>query len=89
MLQERLSEARAGRPQIVYLEAAPGSGKSTLLSHFAASLNGARVLALSADEDEMMLSYGVIDQLRPSVSTDPGDDPMIVGARLVDLLDQL
>ena len=89
VLEERLSEARAGRPQIVYLEAAPGSGKSTLLSHFATSLNDATVLALSADEDEMMLSYGVIDQLRPSVSTDPGDDPMIVGARLVDLLDQL
>ncbi len=89
VLEEALSTARAGRPQIVYVEAAAGSGKSTLLSHFVASVNGATILEVSADEDEMMLSYGVIAQLRPVVSTDPGADPMIVGARLMDLLDQL
>jgi len=89
VLAERLSAVRAGRPQIVYVEAPAGSGKSTLLSHFVASVSDATILEMSADEDEMTLSYGVIDQLRPIVSTDPGADPMIVGARLVDRLDEL
>jgi len=89
VLEEHLAAARAGHPRIVYVEAPAGSGKSTLLSHFVASVDDATILEVSADEDEMMLSYGVIDQLQPVVSTDPGADPMIVGARLVDLLDEL
>ena len=36
-----------------------------------------------------MLSYGVIDQLQPGSLTEPGTDPMAVGARLLDLLDRL
>ena len=41
------------------------------------------------DEDEMLLSYGVVDQLEPGTSRGPATDPMAVGAALLDLLDQL
>ena len=47
------------------------------------------VLQAGGDEDESLLSYGVVDQLDPDAATDPGDDPMAVGARLLDLFDRL
>jgi hypothetical protein len=30
-----------------------------------------------------------VDQLDPDAATDPGDDPMAVGARLLDLFDRM
>ena len=89
ILSERFSEAARGRPQVVYLEGEAGSGKSTLLSRFLGSLSDAVVLQAGGDEDESLLSYGVVDQLDPDAATDPGDDPMAVGARLLDLFDRL
>ena len=80
ILSERFSEAARGRPQVVYLEGEAGSGKSTLLSRFLGSLSDAVVLQAGGDEDESLLSYGVVDQLDPDAATDPGDDPMAVGA---------
>jgi predicted ATPase len=56
ILDEKLSAARAGQPQIVYIEADAGAGKSTLLSHFVGSVKDATILEASADEDEMVLS---------------------------------
>src|ERR1700723_3158317 len=81
--------AAGGRPQVVYLEGEAGSGKSTLLSRFLGSLSDAVVLQAGGDEDEALLSYGVVDQLDPDAATVPGDDPMAVGARLLDLFDRL
>ena len=89
VLSERFSEAARGRPQVVYLEGEAGSGKSTLLSRFLGSLSDPVVLQAGGDEDESLLSYGVVDQLDPDAPTDPGDDPMAVGARLLDLFDRL
>src|SRR5580704_8152257 len=89
VLSERFSEAARGRTQVVYLEGEAGSGKSTLLSRFLGSLSDAVVLQAGGDEDESLLSYGVVDQLDPDAATDPGDDPMAVGARLLDLFDRL
>jgi DNA-binding CsgD family transcriptional regulator len=89
LLAEALAAAGAGRPQVVYIEADAGSGKSTLLSRFLASVTGSVVLEVCADEAETLLSYGIIDQLDPGHLTEPGADPMIVGQRLVDLLDRL
>jgi AAA ATPase domain len=89
IFSERFSEAARGRPQVVYLEGEAGSGKSTLLSRFLGSLSDAVVLQAGGDEDESLLSYGVVDQLDPDAATDPGDDPMAVGARLLDLFDRL
>src|ERR1019366_2499189 len=66
-----------------------GGGKSTLLSRFLSSLSNAVVLEVAGDEAETLLSYGIIDQLQPGAQTEPGTDPMAVGARLLDLLDRL
>jgi len=87
VLNEQLNVARTGRPQVVYVEAEPGAGKSTLLAHFVESLADV-VVQVSGDEAETLLSYGVIDQFGGDAPTEPGADPMAVGARLVDLLDQ-
>src|SRR3984885_8229413 len=89
ILDERLAAAEARRPQVVYVEGEAGAGKSTLMSRFLGSLSNAAVLEVGGDEAETLLSYGVVDQLQPGAITDPGTDPMAVGARLVDLLDRL
>ena len=89
VLEARLAEAALGRPQVVIIEAEAGAGKSTLLSSFLGMHTDALILHISGEESESLLSYGVVDQLRPGVLTDPSDDPMAVGAELVDLFDQL
>ena len=89
ILGERLAAAELGQPQVVYVEGEPGGGKSTLLTRFLGSLTNAVVLEVAADEAEALLSYGITDQLQPGAPTEPGTDPMAVGARLLDLLDGL
>jgi DNA-binding CsgD family transcriptional regulator len=89
ILYERLAAVKLGHPQVVFVEAEAGAGKSTFLSHFLASVSNPVTLSASGDEAESLLSYGVIDQLLDDTLTEPGTDPMAVGARLVDLLDQL
>ena len=89
ILTERFAAAEMGYPQVVHLEGEPGSGKSTLLSRFLGSLSNVVIVQAGGDEDEMLLSYGVIDQLEPGSLTEPGADPMAVGASLLELLDRL
>jgi AAA ATPase domain len=89
ILGDRLAAAGTGRPQVVFVEGEAGGGKSTLLSRFLGSLPDAVVLAAGGDETETLLSYGIVDQLQPGVLTEPGTDPMAVGARLLELLDRL
>jgi DNA-binding CsgD family transcriptional regulator len=88
ILGERLAAAETGHPQVVYVEGEAGAGKSTLLSRFLGSLPDAVVLQVGGDEAEMLLSYGIVDQLQPGTVTEPGTDPMAVGATLLDLLDR-
>jgi DNA-binding CsgD family transcriptional regulator len=88
ILGDRLAAAEAGHPQVVFIEGDAGAGKSTLLARFLGSLTNAVVLEAGGDEAETLLSYGIIDQLQPGVLTEPGTDPMAVGARLLDLFDQ-
>jgi putative protein kinase ArgK-like GTPase of G3E family len=71
VLEETLAAARAGRPQVVYIEADAGAGKSTLLSRFLVSVTAGAVLEVCADEAETLLSYGIIDQLQPDALTEP------------------
>src|SRR5580692_4937254 len=89
ILGERLAAAAMGHPQVVYVEGEAGGGKSTLLSRFLGSVPDAVVLQVGGDEAETLLSYGIIDQLRAGVLTEPGTDPMAVGVRLLDLFDRL
>ena len=78
-----------GYPQVVHLEGEAGSGKSTLLSQFLGSVSDAVIVQVGGDEDEMLLSYGVLDQVEAGASTEPGADPMAVGVTLLELLDRL
>ena len=89
ILEERLLAARAGRPQIVYVEGEAGAGKSTLLSQFLGSLSDAVVVEVGGDEAETLLSYGIVDQLRTGTFTEPGLDPIAVGSQLLELFDRL
>ena len=89
VLEERLAEAELGQPQVVFIEAEAGAGKSTLLSSFLGSQTNAQILQVSGEESELLLSYGVVDQLRPGVVTDPSADPMAVGAELVEFFDRM
>ena len=89
ILAERFAAAEMGHPQVVHLEGEAGSGKSTLLAQFLGSLSDVVLLQAGGDEDEMLLSYGVVDQLEPGTSREPATDPMAVGAALLDLLDRL
>ncbi len=84
ILAERFAAAAMGHPQIVHLEGEAGSGKSTLLARFLGSLSDVVLLQAGGDEDEMLLSYGVVDQLEPGTSREPATDPMAVGAALLD-----
>jgi DNA-binding CsgD family transcriptional regulator len=88
ILAERLAAAALGHPQVVCVEGEIGGGKSTLLARFLGSLANEVVLEVAGDEAETLLSYGIVDQLQPGVPTEPGTDPMAVGARLLDLLDR-
>jgi ATP/maltotriose-dependent transcriptional regulator MalT len=89
ILQSRLADARIGHPQVVFVEAEAGAGKSTLLSGFLGTLSDAFILQIGGDESESLLSYGIVDQLRSGHLTDPGADPMAIGAELVDFFDEL
>jgi DNA-binding CsgD family transcriptional regulator len=89
ILGERLAAAAMGHPQVVYVEGEAGGGKSTLLSRFLGSVPDAVVLQVGGDEAETLLSYGIIDQLQQGTLTEPGTDPMAVGAVLLDLFDRL
>jgi DNA-binding CsgD family transcriptional regulator len=89
ILGERFSEGARGRPQVVYLEGEAGAGKSSLITRFLGSLSDAAVLQAGGDEDETLLSYGVVEQLDIEMAIDRGKDPMAIGARLLDLVDRL
>jgi DNA-binding CsgD family transcriptional regulator len=89
ILTERFAAAELGYPQVVHLQGEAGSGKSTLLSRHLDSLRNAVIVQAGGDEDEVLLSYGVIDQMESGSLTDPGADPMAVGFALLELLDRL
>ncbi|HEY4830518.1 MAG TPA: LuxR family transcriptional regulator [Solirubrobacteraceae bacterium] len=62
-LEERTETAASGRSQIVLVEGDPGIGKSALLAEFSDSLSDALILRATCDEDESLVSLGLIGQL--------------------------
>ncbi len=66
VLQARLAEALAGRPQTVQIQGPAGIGKTALLEHFVRDpcvAPGPAVLWASGEETEQLLAYGLIEQL--------------------------
>jgi AAA ATPase domain len=102
ILDAELQEVRAGRPRVVLVEGEAGIGKSSLLSRFVSEHRDLCVLRASGDEAEMLLAWGLADQLlagagpaategspRAAAARWKDADPMAVGAQLVAVLGDL
>jgi DNA-binding CsgD family transcriptional regulator len=101
-LRARLAAARAGVPQVVEIRGPAGIGKTALVEHFLEEPGGVAapvVLRASGEETEILLAYGVVEQLArsagpagahvvvPGASAGPVlEDAVTVGSRLLELL---
>src|SRR5437016_761305 len=97
-LAAELDQVRAGHPRVVLIEGTAGIGKTALLNRFLAGSSDAQMLWASGEESEVLLAYGVLDQLlRPAIVTGtpaeprriPLEDHLTVGAQLLDFLGSL
>lgn len=101
-LHEFTLEVRRGQPYLVLVEGSAGFGKSTLIRHFLNDLNDLDdlneciVVRAGANETEMLLPFGVINQLVDSAGTQATEglpllttiksadlDPLAVGAEFL------
>src|SRR5690242_15127487 len=69
-LGQAMEAARAGAPQIIWIEGPPGIGKTAFVRRFLSGVQGVSVLEASGDESETTLDYGVILQLVAQGSPD-------------------
>jgi DNA-binding CsgD family transcriptional regulator len=96
---EAMEAARAGRPQVLWIEGEAGIGKTAFLGRCLAAAGDTVVLSASGDESETTLDYGVVTQLlvrARSESTAAGADgppepeptatPFAVGADVLAML---
>src|ERR1035437_1651954 len=102
MLEAEWRAVRAGQPRVVLVEGEAGAGKSSLLARFGGQHPDVCLLRASGDETEMLLDWGVTDQLlasagsvarggspRAGTARPNGDGPLAVGAQLVAVLGDL
>ena len=101
MLQATLAHVRAGQPRVVLIEGPAGIGKTALVSRFLRVETDVHVLRASGEPWEALVPFGVVDQLirvaggrRASVLAGrervlPVDEPISVGARLLELMGDL
>src|ERR1700727_1154568 len=87
-LEERTETAASGRSQIVLVEGDPGIGKSALLAEFSDSLSDALILRATCDEDESLVSLGLIGQL-VTAAEQASPAPGAVADRFTGLLREL
>ncbi|HEY1711962.1 MAG TPA: AAA family ATPase [Solirubrobacteraceae bacterium] len=94
-----MDAARAGRPQVLWIEGEAGIGKTAFLSRCLAGVDGMGVLRVSGDESETTLDYGVVTQVlvraraesgaggsdAPS-EPEPTATPFAVGADVLEVL---
>ena len=102
VLDAEMQAVRSGRPRVVLVEGEAGIGKSSMISRFVCEHPDVCLLRAVADEAEMLLPWGVIDQLLVGAGPAPGSesaragvarrkdaDPLAVGGQLVEVLGDL
>ncbi len=100
-LDAEMRAVRTGQPRVVLVEGEAGIGKSSLLARFTSANQDACLLWASGEESELLLAWGVVDQLLAAArSAGAGSapqavarrmdaDPLAVGAQLVAVLGDL
>jgi DNA-binding CsgD family transcriptional regulator/tetratricopeptide (TPR) repeat protein len=102
ILDAEMQAVRAGQPRVVLVEGEAGIGKSSLLSRFISEQHDMCLLRASGDESEILLAWGLADQLLAGAGPQPAPgsssagaerrkdaDAMAVGAQLVAVLGDL
>jgi len=100
-LQAALAHVRAGQPRVVLIEGPAGIGKTALLDRFLRVETDVQVLRASGEPWEALIPFGVVDQLIRAAGGSrarvlagreralPVDEPISVGAHLLDLMGDL
>jgi AAA ATPase-like protein len=63
LLDAQFDEVQAGHPRVVHIEGLAGIGKTALVERFLSQCSDAQLVRASGEESEVLLAYGVIDQL--------------------------
>ena len=101
VLRAELDAARAGQPRLVLLEGPAGIGKTAILEQLLVVDAGSTVLRATGEQWEAFVAYGVIDQLMRTAGVSdsrllasrnrslPTEEPVWVGARVLEVLEDL
>src|SRR3954454_20880707 len=101
ILRSTLDHVRAGHPQVVLIEGPAGIGKTALVDRFLDLETDVQVLRAGGERWEALVPYGVVDQLMRGAAVSrarllagreralPVDEPISVGARVLELLNEL
>jgi DNA-binding CsgD family transcriptional regulator/tetratricopeptide (TPR) repeat protein len=102
LLDAEMQAVRGGRPRVVLVEGEAGIGKSSLISRFVSGHQDVCLLRAGGEEAEMLLAWGVVDQLLAGTGQEPmkhspragvaqrqDADPLAAGAHLVEVLGDL
>ena len=102
VLDAEMQAVRGGWPRVVLLEGEAGIGKSTLISRFVSEQRDVCLLRAAGEEAEMLLAWGVVDQLLAAagqalvkgspwagVARRKEADPLAVGTQLVEVISDL
>lgn len=100
-LQAEVAAMRSGRPRLVLVEGPPGIGKSAVLDRFLDDESDLTVLRATGEQWEAFVAYGVVDQLMRTAGVSnarllagrmhalPAEEPVGVGARILEVLEDL
>ncbi len=101
VLRAELATVRAGRPRLVLVEGPAGIGKSAVLDRFLSEESELTVLRATGEQWEAFVAFGVVDQLMRTAGVSnsrllvcrdlslPAEEPVGVGARILEVLEDL